>query len=54
MPETHSEAGLQGSLKLTGMEGYGSDYFEQTYQFAEDLIRQGLAYVCELTPEQFK
>ena len=29
---------------------YGSDYFEQTYQFAEDLIRQGLAYVCELTP----
>ena len=33
---------------------YGSDYFEQTYQFAEDLIRQGLAYVCELTPEQFK
>ena len=33
---------------------YGSDYFEQTYQFAEDLIREGLAYVCELTPEQFK
>ena len=33
---------------------YGSDYFEQTYQFAEELIQKGLAYVCELTPEQFK
>ena len=33
---------------------YGSDYFEQTYQYAEELIRKGLAYVCELTPEQFK
>ncbi len=33
---------------------YGSDYFEQTYQFAEELIQKDLAYVCELTPEQFK
>ena len=33
---------------------YGSDYFEQTYQFAEELIQKGLAYVCQLTPEQFK
>ena len=33
---------------------YGSDYFEQTYQFAEELIQKGLAYVCELSPEQFK
>ena len=33
---------------------YGSDYFEQTYEYAEELIRKGLAYVCELTPEQFK
>ena len=33
---------------------YGSDYFEQTYQFAEELIQKRLAYVCELTPEQFK
>ena len=33
---------------------YGSDYFEQTYQFAEELIQKGLAYVCELTPEQFR
>ena len=33
---------------------YGSDYFEQTYEYAEELIKKGLAYVCELTPEQFK
>lgn len=33
---------------------YGSDYFEQTYELAEDLIQRGLAYVCELTPEQFR
>ena len=33
---------------------YGSDYFERTYELAEELIRKGLAYVCELTPEQFR
>ena len=33
---------------------YGSDYFEQTYQYAEQLILHGDAYVCELTPEQFR
>ena len=33
---------------------YGSDYFEKTYELAEDLIKKGLAYVCELTPEEFK
>ncbi len=32
---------------------YGSDYFEQTYAMAEGLIRKGLAYVCQLTPEEF-
>ncbi len=33
---------------------YGSDYFEKDYEFAVELIKNGLAYVCELTPEQFK
>ena len=33
---------------------YGSDYFEQDYEHAVELIKKGLAYVCELTPEQFK
>ena len=33
---------------------YGSDYFEKTYELAVGLIKKGLAYVCELTPEQFR
>ena len=33
---------------------YGSDYFEKDYEFAVELIKKGLAYVCQLTPEQFK
>ena len=33
---------------------YGSDYFEKDYEFAVELIRKGLAYVCDLTLEQAK
>ena len=33
---------------------YASDYFETMYECAIGLIKKGLAYVCELTPEQFK
>ena len=33
---------------------YGSDYFEQTYEIAEKLIREGLAYVCQLSTEEFR
>ncbi len=33
---------------------YASDYFDKMYECAEDLIRKGLAYVCELTPEQMR
>jgi len=33
---------------------YGSDYFEEDYRQAVGLIKKGLAYVCELSPEQFK
>ncbi len=32
---------------------YGSDYFEKDYEYAIELINKGLAYVCELTPEEF-
>ena len=33
---------------------YASDYFDKMYECAVDLIHKGLAYVCELTPEQMK
>ncbi|RED02156.1 glutamine--tRNA ligase/YqeY domain fusion protein [Ectopseudomonas oleovorans] len=31
---------------------YASSYFDQLYAWAVNLIEQGLAYVCDLTPEQ--
>ena len=33
---------------------YASDYFEKMYECAVSLIKKGLAYVCELTPEQMR
>jgi glutaminyl-tRNA synthetase len=31
---------------------YASDYFQQMYDWAVDLIKKGLAYVCDLTAEE--
>src|SRR6202521_4389836 len=33
---------------------YASDYFQQLYEWAIQLIRAGKAYVCDLTPEQVR
>ena len=33
---------------------YGSDYFEEDYKQAVGLIKKGLAYVCQLSPEEFR
>ena len=33
---------------------FASDYFEDMYNFACDLIKKGLAYVCEMTAEEVK
>jgi glutaminyl-tRNA synthetase len=33
---------------------YASDYFDQLYDWAVQLIRAGKAYVCDLTPEQVR
>ena len=33
---------------------YASQYFEQMYAYAEELIKKGLAYVCELNAEQMR
>ena len=45
-------------LKWLGAEPdaifYGSDYFQETYEFAVELIKKGKAYVCDLNNEQMK
>lgn len=33
---------------------FASDYFEQMYQYAVELIKKGKAYVCDLSPEQIR
>lgn len=35
-------------------EYYASDYFEQLYQYAVQLIKKGKAYVCDLTAEEIR
>lgn len=33
---------------------YASDYFDQLYEYALQLIRNGKAYVCDLSPEEIR
>lgn len=33
---------------------YGSDYFDQCYEFAVGLIQEGKAYVCDLTADEMR
>ncbi|MFW5870152.1 MAG: glutamine--tRNA ligase/YqeY domain fusion protein [Candidatus Sumerlaeota bacterium] len=35
-------------------ERYASDYFEQLYEYAIDLIKKGKAYVCDLTADEIR
>ncbi|RLC66808.1 MAG: glutamine--tRNA ligase, partial [Chloroflexi bacterium] len=35
-------------------EYYASDYFEQLYEYAVDLIKKGKAYVCDLSAEEIR
>jgi glutaminyl-tRNA synthetase len=37
-----------------GKPRYASDYFELLYEFAQKLIKEGKAYVCEQTAEEIK
>ena len=39
---------------VAGQIYYASDYFEQLYQFAVQLIRDGHAYVCDLSPQEMR
>jgi len=61
-PEKESEEyaqSIQDDVRWLGFQWNGevrwaSDYFEQLYQFAVELIQKGLAYVDDLTPEQMR
>jgi glutaminyl-tRNA synthetase len=33
---------------------YASDYFDQLYQYAVQMIKEGKAYVCDLSPEEIR
>lgn len=41
-------------FKWEGEPRYASDYFDQLYGYAIELIEKGLAYVCELSPEEMR
>lgn len=40
--------------KPTGGVYYGSDYFDKCYEYAVKLIKDGKAYVCDLSPEEIR
>src|SRR6266481_9167661 len=37
-----------------GVPLYASDYFQQLYEWAIDLIKKGKAFACDLTPDQIR
>jgi len=46
--------GLDGIKPSFGGLYYASDYFEQMYKYAVQLIKKGKAYICDLTPDQIR
>ncbi len=51
--------GIKADLSWLGFdwgehEYHASDYFETLYGYAEKLVDKGLAYVCELSPEEMR
>ena len=49
-PVTKSEIGNRKSEIFEPF--YASDYFDQIYDYAEQLIEKGKAFVCDLTPDE--
>ena len=45
---------LTGGLASAAPVRYASDYFEQMYQWAEELILKGKAYVCDQTLDEMR
>jgi len=61
-PETEEEEyinAIMEDVKWLGFDWgkhlyFASDYFEKMYEYAEELIKKGKAYVCSLSPEEVK
>lgn len=50
---------IQGDVRWLGFDWddrlfYASDYFDQLYEFAVQLIKKGKAYVCDLSSEEIR
>ncbi|UCD31320.1 MAG: glutamine--tRNA ligase, partial [Desulfobacterales bacterium] len=50
---------IQADVKWLGFDWgdrlfYASDYFEQLYQYAVQLIKDGKAFVCSLSPDEIR
>ncbi|MCZ6635600.1 MAG: glutamine--tRNA ligase/YqeY domain fusion protein [bacterium] len=57
--DTEYVESIQEDLKWMGFDWgdglyFASDYFDQLYDFAVELIQQGKAYVCDLSPEEMR
>lgn len=57
--ETEYETSIQEDVRWLGFSWgehlhHSSDYFERLYQFAEELIEKGLAYVCTLNEAEMR
>lgn len=56
--DMHYVEGIRRDISWLGFkwdrECFASDYYEQLYQWAEKLIEDGNAYVCDLTPEEMR
>lgn len=56
--DTLFEDGIQADVRWLGFDWDGlyhaSDYFEQMYDYAEHLIKEGKAFVCSLTDAEIK
>src|SRR4029079_12924249 len=61
-PETENPefvASIQQDVRWLGFDWgdklfFASDYFEQLYEFAVELIRRGQAYVCSLSEDEIR
>ncbi len=57
--ETEYVDGIMADIRWLGFDWKGglffaSEYYQQCYDIAVDWIKRGLAYVCELSPEQVR